>query len=130
MKPRFDYGMAPLVLGVTGHRDLPEEDKASLRRAVLNVLTRFSRDYPNTPCLLLSGLAEGADLLAAECVLEFNQGLNQGHPWGLYAMLAAPVDEFAQDFTTPEAEARFRSVLSSCNWVHVVSKAGTPDPDR
>ena len=60
----------PIVLGVTGHRDLPSEDSETLRMAVRKLFAQLKHDYPNSPFKLISGLAEGADRLVAEVALE------------------------------------------------------------
>src|SRR6266540_3945847 len=66
----------PLVIGVTGHRDLRDQDVARLEREVSAVIARLRHDYlrgkGDTPIIVLSALAEGADrrvALAAEIVM-------------------------------------------------------------
>lgn len=130
MKSSPPEGLVPIVLAVTGHRDLPADDMPALRAGVLRVMERFAHRYPNSPCVLLTGLAEGADLLAAECVLTFNETRPQAKHWRLCAVLALPPDEFAADFETQQAVARFRAILARCDWVHVASDPGTPSPTR
>ena len=61
----------PIVLGVTGHRDLPSEDADALRMNIRQFFEQLQRTYPNSPFKLISGLAEGADSLVAEVALEF-----------------------------------------------------------
>jgi hypothetical protein len=61
---------APFVIAVTGHRDLRPQDLEALRHEVRTVLTEIRSRMPNTPLLLLSALAEGADQLTAEIALE------------------------------------------------------------
>ena len=55
----------PLVIGVTGHRDLRSQDVPALEREVCAIITRMQRDYVGegneTPLVLISALAEGAD---------------------------------------------------------------------
>ncbi len=60
----------PLVIGVTGHRDLREEDRASLEEQVRRIFAELQKRYPSTPLVLLSPLAEGADRLVAQVALE------------------------------------------------------------
>src|SRR5260370_266892 len=57
----IDRVKAPLVIGVTGHRDLREEDREHLKNSVRKVFTELRKQYPSTPFVLLSPLAEGAD---------------------------------------------------------------------
>ncbi len=89
--------MIPHVLGVTGHRHLHADDVPRLEEAVRDLLTRLRREYPSTPLLLITPLAEGADRLVARVALEVG------------AELVVPVplsrEEYAKDF--PETVAEF-----------------------
>jgi hypothetical protein len=69
MDERENSGPAPYVIAVTGHRDLRPGDVPQLRAAVREVLTDL-RGRTQQRLLLLSGLAEGADQLAAEVALD------------------------------------------------------------
>ena len=64
----------PLIVGVTGHRDLMAEDVPRIRELVRSVLQTLKKKYPHTPLVLLSPLAEGADQLVAEVALEADIG--------------------------------------------------------
>ena len=70
------------------------------------------------PFLLLSGLAAGADIWAAE------EALDRGIP--VLGCLAMPQAEYEKDFT-PDELARFRSVLARCWDVIVVGNAQQRD---
>lgn len=59
----------PVVVGVTGHRDIAPDDPA-ISALVRKELRRIARAYPGAPLLILSGLAEGADRLVAEVARE------------------------------------------------------------
>ena len=61
-----DAGRIPIVVGVTGHRALRPEDRETLLGAVERELTKLRQQVPNSPLLLLTSLAEGADLLCAD----------------------------------------------------------------
>src|SRR5712692_7019044 len=84
----------PLVIGATGHRDLRDEDILELKRAVAGVIERLKRDYlggdTETPIIVLSSLAEGADRLIAQVALD--------HGAKLIAPLPMPADEYRRDF--------------------------------
>ena len=101
----------PLIIGTAGHRDLREDDLPRLRAAVASALTTLRRQYLDndrqTPMVILSALAEGADqLIAAEAV---KLGAI------LVAALPLPVAEYRRDFTqkamTTDAAQRFEEVL-------------------
>jgi len=84
----------PLVIGVTGHRDLREQDLPELERQVAAVMADLQHDYlghlGETPIIVLSSLAEGADRLVARVALA--QGAR------LVAPLPMPLDEYRRDF--------------------------------
>lgn len=61
--------LIPFVIGVTGHRDLCPDDIPALETAVCSVFDELRSRMPSTPLVLLSGLAEGADQLAARVAL-------------------------------------------------------------
>ena len=63
-------GRIPLILGVSGHRDLREQDLPDLAKKVAEVLDELRADYKNTEIVVLSALADGADRLGAETALK------------------------------------------------------------
>ncbi len=84
----------PLVIGVTGHRDLRDQDVARLELEVAAILARLRRDYlgqgTETPLVVVSALAEGADRLVARVALKAGARL--------IAPMPLPVDEYRRDF--------------------------------
>ena len=101
----------PLVIGVTGHRDLRDEDMARLEVEVANVIARLRLDYlgpdDETPIIVLSALAEGADRLVARVALA--QGAR------LIAPLPLPREEYRRDFEPglkPGNVAEFDALLA------------------
>ncbi len=56
----------PLIIGVTGHRDLVEDEEPAIRERVREYLSDLRARWPGTPLIVASQLAEGADLLVAE----------------------------------------------------------------
>jgi hypothetical protein len=101
----------PLVIGVTGHRDLREEDVARLEAGVAGIIARLRHDYleddAETPIIVLSALAEGADRLVARVALA--QGAR------LIAPLPMPRPEYARDFEPglkPGNAAEFDELLA------------------
>lgn len=103
--------MLPLVIGVSGHRDLPAEAEGPLRERFSEIIKRLRRQHPSMPLLVLSGLAAGADILAAEEALELGIAV--------LGVLPMPQAEYERDFTTEELD-RFRRVLPRCWDVIVV----------
>jgi hypothetical protein len=64
-----DY-RAHLIIGITGHRDIPSEDEEQLKGRIREIFQNLKKDLPDTPLLLLTPLAEGADRIAAKVAIE------------------------------------------------------------
>jgi hypothetical protein len=119
----------PIVLGVTGHRDIPVEDIEILKTVIKAKLKEFSDRCPDSPMVLVTGLAEGADRLVARCALELN-ALEPQHPrWAVGAILALPQAEFEKDFKSASSLADFRKLLSQCAWVRTLGSASSSRPE-
>ena len=95
--------LAPLVIGVTGHRDLRDQDREPLERRVRSLLLELKAKYPFTPLVLLSALAEGADRLVARIALEPSIEAR------LVAPLPMPRHCYEEDF--PGSLEEFRALL-------------------
>ena len=59
-----------LTIGVTGHRDIPSEDVTVLKAVIKSQFLDLKATFKDTPLLVLSGLAEGADRLVVEVAHE------------------------------------------------------------
>ena len=101
----------PLIIGVTGHRDLRDEDIGELERRVGVVFDRIASDYLTadgaTPIVVLSALAEGADQLVARIALDRGALL--------VAPLPMPIAEYRKDYqpgSMPDAEGEFDRLLA------------------
>lgn len=60
----------PLVLGITGHRDIVESDINRVYSSIKSIFEDIKKSCPNTPIKVLSPLADGADRIAARVGLE------------------------------------------------------------
>ena len=84
----------PLVIGVTGHRDLRDEDLPRLETEIAGIIAGLRRDYlkgdGETPIIVLSALAEGADRLVARVAI--------ANGARLIAPLPLPLEEYRRDF--------------------------------
>ena len=89
----------PIVIGVTGHRNLRQEDREALKALVRSALEGMQSRCPHSPIILLDSLAEGADQLCAEVAKELSIPL--------IAALPLPLDEYAADFSPAGKEALF-----------------------
>lgn len=97
----------PLRVGVTGHRPnrLPETAWGRIRADLAQVMAEIEAENPGRRPVLLSGLAEGADRLAAFVAL--------GRGWWLHAILAFHRTRFEQDFPLHAAVGEFRALLAA-----------------
>ena len=114
-------GLVPIVVAVTGHRDIAQEDVAQLTSVVSSQLRALSAQHPDSPCLLLSGMAEGADRLVARCALDAG--------WRLAAVLPLAQAEYERDFRDEQSVAEFRDLLTRAAWVRDLSGGSVSRPD-
>ncbi|MBN2480515.1 MAG: HAMP domain-containing histidine kinase [Bacteroidales bacterium] len=108
----------PLYLGISGHHDICNADKPQLKQMIKDIIEEKKVQYPDTPVIMLTPLAEGADRLAAfaslECGISF------------IAPLPMPVDEYRKDFTTSESLHEFNELLDKADsWFELPLPHGT-----
>ena len=80
----------PILIGITGKRDLKGQDNAVRERLRLAFET-LDREAPNAPKVLLSGMAVGADTIAAELALARQN-------WLVAAVLPLDAETYFDDF--------------------------------
>ena len=66
----------PIIFGITGHRDLIEQDIPNLEKSVASIFKEYQTKYPHTELILISALAEGADILVARVAKELGVTLH------------------------------------------------------
>jgi hypothetical protein len=93
----------PIVLGVTGHRDLRKEDIPLLEAKVREIFLDIKTKYSDSPITLLSPLAEGADRLVARVSLDFGASL--------IVPIPMPIEEYKKDFQDEISCVEFQSLL-------------------
>lgn len=103
------------ILGVTGHRSLPDADLPLLRQHVRELLT-LATD-PHETSWLATSLAEGADRLVAEEALALG--------FELYCPLPFEAAEYEKDFDTPESVDWFRAALARSARVETIAGSAT-----
>jgi hypothetical protein len=101
--------MRMLSIGVTGHRFL--KDVPKLQTGVDEALDWINRTYPVESWSVLSSLAEGADQLIVERILVHKPDAN------LIVPLPVEVQEYINDFTTPESWEEFIHLFHLANQV-------------
>ncbi len=107
------FAVLPLVIGVVGHRDVPADAELPLRERFGAALQKLQAEHPSTPLLVITALAAGADMLAAEEALQ--RGI------AVTACLPVAPERYQEDFS-PAERVRFRNVLERCRNVVVAGE--------
>jgi hypothetical protein len=94
----------PLIVAVTGHRDLVAEEIPAIRERVVTFLTDLRSEYPDRGVSVMSALAEGADQLVAE------EAVRLGIP--LVAPLPMAQNLYVDDFNSVNVREEFEVLIS------------------
>lgn len=99
----------PLVIAVTGHRDLVSSELDVIRERVRSLLVDLDERYPERRLRVLSALAEGADRLVARIAIDL----------GIEVIVPLPMPKtlYMQDFGTQESRDEFESLLAAASEV-------------
>ena len=97
----------PLVVAITGHRDLVANEVPAIRQRVKDWLQDLGRRYPDRRLSVMSPLAEGADRLVAEVALEI--GIEFTVPLPMARNL------YKQDFATAASSRQFDLLCEQAN---------------
>ena len=100
-----------LTIGVTGHRDLIEEEIPALKKTVREFFLKLRRDFPGLDLQLITPLAEGSDRLVTDVALELDIDL--------IVPLPMPQTDYEKDFSSPESIEAFRSSLKKARIIHL-----------
>ena len=106
-----------LVVGITGHRDLRDEQLPGLRAQVRDFFLGLRRGYPGLPITLLSPLAAGADQLVTEVAREL--------AIRVVAVLPVPATMYYADFEDPGARATFDQQLADADVMELPLRPAT-----
>jgi hypothetical protein len=103
----------PLIVGVTGHRDLLPDPSGPVRAAVRAVLLGLKKRFGGDVVFVLSALAQGADQLVAEVAQELEIGLIAiaPMPLDLYRYTLAGDPDAQSNFERQWKAAQLRIVL-------------------
>ena len=110
----------PMLIGVSGHRDPLPEHAVEQRRHFRAFLDRLVEECPNTPLVLLNGLASGSDQLCAGWAEEWT---TEEGPWRggrrliIVGVLPMPLEEFTDDFRSTDELAGLQSALDRCAYL-------------
>jgi hypothetical protein len=111
---------SPLIVGVSGHRDLHPSCIDRAQTEVSAFLAQLTALVPNTPVRVMVGMAAGADLLVANAALENHLSVD--------AVLPMPLEEFSKDFS-PEALLELHRLLEHPSVTRVVLDAPNRSSD-
>jgi hypothetical protein len=103
------YGV-PLVVAVTGHRDLHPTEIPAIREKVRRFLCDLRDAFPGRIVAVMSPLAEGADRVVAEEAITLRMPL--------HVPLPMPRDLYVRDFATPESVAHFDALCAAATEVY------------
>jgi len=100
----------PILVGVTGKRksrlDRLGVSEDLVQRKLRSALTLLQELAPNSPKLLLCGMADGVDEIAARLVIEAvderDTGRREFHDWSIVGLLPMPAEAFVDDFDSGE----------------------------
>ncbi len=118
---------APLIVGVTSHRNLAPSEIEGLRSRVRVFLADLKELYPGLPLVVLSALAEGGDRLLAEEALACGARVK--------AVLPLPPVLYRQDFANAASRDRFDALCRQSEILQVPllprnSASGIAEPGR
>ena len=94
----------PLIVAVTGHRDLVPDEVPMLREHVSGFLSNLRDEYPDRGVSVMSPLAEGADQLVAEEALRL----------GIPLIVPLPMERklYIRDFESIQVQEKFDYLFS------------------
>ena len=116
----MDAGI-PLLVAVTGHRDIDPGDRERLEREVGTIIGDLKARMTDTDIVLLSALAEGADRIAARAALDAGAGLG--------VVLPCAEDRYLTSFQDPASESEFRDLKSRALFCRTLEGSGSPEED-
>ena len=112
-----------LSVGVTGHRDLVEQERPALENRVRAFFNDLRETYPALELEVLTALAEGADRLVARVAFEL------GIP--MIAVMPMEQSDYERDFEAQDSLEEFRTLLAATRQtIQLPNAAWSDDIDR
>ena len=119
--PVDDNSEIALIVGVSGHRDLLDDDIPEIRTRIVSELEKIESLAKGVRLVLLSGLAEGSDQLVAEEALK--------RKWEVFAAFPMPFPDYLSDFETGSQREALIKLKGECSAIHEIPWAAARDPD-
>ena len=104
----------PYIIGVVGHRNIVEESKEDASNHFEKILKRYKTKYPNTPILVVTSLAEGADQLIAEVAIKV-EGVFLG------VLIPMGIEKYLETFSSDSAKEEFKKFCAKAIFVRDTS---------
>jgi hypothetical protein len=104
----------PYIIGVVGHRNIVEESKQDARNHFEKIVKSYKAKYPNTPILVVTSLAEGADQLIADVAINV-EGVFLG------VLIPMEIDKYLETFSNDSAREEFNRFCSKAIFVRDTS---------
>jgi hypothetical protein len=104
----------PYIIGVVGHRNIVEESKEDASNHFEKILKRYKTKYPNTPILVVTSLAEGADQLIAEVAIKV-EGVFLG------VLIPMSIEKYLETFSSESAREEFNKFCAKAIFVRDTS---------
>jgi len=109
--------LVPIIVGVSGHRDIMDNQREILTKLLVDYINNeIIKKYPNTPIILMSPLAEGADRLFAKLINLLR--VESRTKIDLVVPLPMPIEEYVKDFKTGESKKEFYELLSKSKYYY------------
>ena len=106
-----DLAQIPIVIGVTGHRDLLDAEIDEIRNETARLFQSLRNRFPDTPLRVMSSLAEGADRVVAQVALD--------HEIPVQAVLPMPAVHYRDDFANEVSKAEFDGLCARSEIVQI-----------
>lgn len=97
------WGPLPLVVGIIGHKDLPESESKEVESKIAAIFLELQTRYPSTPLALLTSLAEGTDRIAARAALKGKRRL--------MIVIPSTQENYEKSFLTESSKDEFAKLL-------------------
>ncbi|MCK5128489.1 MAG: hypothetical protein KAQ68_01445, partial [Clostridiales bacterium] len=112
--------MIPINIAITGHRDLLPEKITEYENGIRTILKQTMRKYPDSTIQLLTGMAEGTDILGVKVALELG--------CSVIAVLPMAQEDFVKTFYKDKMDVsivEFETIFAKVTKVIDLSKVYT-----
>lgn len=112
---------SPFIIGVSGHRNVHPSAIAAMRQEIRAFFELLRSRMPHTELRLMTGMAQGADLIAADVALESGVRVE--------ALLPRPFDQYVAEFDSASAELLRRLLAHPSLFCSALDKGEAGEPN-